>query len=60
MVVNGQPSGMSCREARVPLVVNTQGWVKGMGYDLLVEAMQHMAPTHMIQVICAKMPIHSS
>ncbi len=33
-----------------PLVVNTHGWVKGLGFDLLVQMLQMLAPTHVIQV----------
>ncbi|GAA5826859.1 hypothetical protein JCM11251_002922 [Rhodosporidiobolus azoricus] len=31
---------------RVPLVVNTQGWVKGLGADLLVKLKEASRPTH--------------
>lgn len=31
---------------RVPLVVNTQGWVKGLGADLLVKLKDQVRPTH--------------
>ncbi|MCL7046667.1 hypothetical protein MKW94_013327 [Papaver nudicaule] len=34
----------------VPLVINTPGWVKGNGYDALVEMLRYIAPTHMVQV----------
>lgn len=30
----------------LPLVVNTHGWVKGLGYDLLFLLMEDVAPTH--------------
>ncbi|PRW58709.1 polynucleotide 5 -hydroxyl-kinase NOL9 [Chlorella sorokiniana] len=33
-----------------PLVVNTHGWVKGMGYDVLVELLQGLPVSHMIQI----------
>ncbi|GAN10671.1 conserved hypothetical protein [Mucor ambiguus] len=29
----------------IPLVVNTQGWVSGVGYDLLISQIQHIEPT---------------
>ncbi|CAM8919212.1 unnamed protein product [Rhodiola kirilowii] len=34
----------------LPLVVNTPGWVKGIGYDILVNMIQHMAPTHVVKI----------
>lgn len=33
-----------------PLVVNTHGWVKGMGFDVLAELLQGLPVTHMIQI----------
>ena len=33
-----------------PLVVNTHGWVKGMGFDVLVELLQGLPVSHMIQI----------
>lgn len=39
-----------CAVAGVPLVINTQGWVKGMGLDLLTECLQHTRPSHLLQV----------
>jgi polynucleotide 5'-kinase involved in rRNA processing len=42
--------GGGCAAAGVPLVVNTQGWVKGMGLDLLTECLQHALPSHLLQV----------
>jgi hypothetical protein len=36
--------------AGVPLIINTQGWVKGMGLDLLTECLQHTRPSHLLQV----------
>ncbi len=33
-----------------PLVVNTHGWVKGLGFDLLTQLLRVVAPTHVIQV----------
>ncbi|KAF3780268.1 Polynucleotide 5'-hydroxyl-kinase [Nymphaea thermarum] len=39
-----------CGEACSPLVVNTPGWVKGVGYHILVDTLTHMAPTHVIQL----------
>lgn len=31
---------------RVPLVINTQGWIKGLGADLLLKIKQAAEPTH--------------
>jgi hypothetical protein len=33
---------------RVPLVVNTQGWIKGIGFDLLLQTIQNIQPTTII------------
>ncbi|GLI68858.1 hypothetical protein VaNZ11_013403 [Volvox africanus] len=33
-----------------PLVVNTHGWVKGLGFDLLTQLLRVTAPTHIIQI----------
>ncbi|PWA81216.1 polynucleotide 5'-hydroxyl-kinase NOL9 [Artemisia annua] len=34
----------------VPLVVNTPGWVEGAGFDILVEMLNHIAPTQVVQI----------
>ncbi|KAL6281206.1 hypothetical protein ACE6H2_018087 [Prunus campanulata] len=34
----------------LPLVVNTPGWVKGVGYDILVDMLKYMAPTHVVKI----------
>ncbi|KAJ2321170.1 Polynucleotide 5'-hydroxyl-kinase grc3 [Coemansia sp. Cherry 401B] len=34
----------------VPLVVNTQGWVRGLGLDLLYTLCEHVRPTHYVQI----------
>ncbi|XP_009394098.1 polynucleotide 5'-hydroxyl-kinase NOL9 isoform X1 [Musa acuminata AAA Group] len=34
----------------LPLVINTSGWVKGIGYDLLVDMLRYMSPTHVVQM----------
>ena len=36
----------------VPLVVNTQGWVKGIGLDLLNSTVASVAPQHVVRVRC--------
>ncbi len=33
-----------------PLVVNTHGWVKGVGLDVLAEVLLAVAPSHVLQV----------
>lgn len=35
---------------RIPLVINTHGWLKGVGYELLVRLLSHIRPTHVVQV----------
>ncbi|KAF9436764.1 Polynucleotide 5'-hydroxyl-kinase grc3 [Entomortierella beljakovae] len=30
----------------IPLIINTQGWIKGMGYDLLLQLLDYTAPSH--------------
>ncbi|XP_072966712.1 polynucleotide 5'-hydroxyl-kinase NOL9-like [Typha angustifolia] len=34
----------------LPLIINTSGWVKGIGYDMLVEVLQNMYPTNVVSV----------
>ncbi|GAB2223764.1 hypothetical protein Droror1_Dr00004504 [Drosera rotundifolia] len=34
----------------LPLIVNTPGWVKGIGYDILVDMLQHICPTHVVKI----------
>ncbi|XP_047336602.1 polynucleotide 5'-hydroxyl-kinase NOL9 [Impatiens glandulifera] len=38
------------RNIGVPLVVNTPGWVKGIGYDLLVDILKYICPTHVVKI----------
>ena len=33
-----------------PLIVNTHGWVKGMGYEVLLSLLQSLPITHMVQI----------
>nr|XP_043636693.1 polynucleotide 5'-hydroxyl-kinase NOL9 [Erigeron canadensis]XP_043636694.1 polynucleotide 5'-hydroxyl-kinase NOL9 [Erigeron canadensis] len=40
----------SANDSGVPLIVNTPGWVKGIGYDLLVDMLKHFAPTHVVNI----------
>ncbi|KAH1111869.1 hypothetical protein GLYMA_04G177200v4 [Glycine max] len=34
----------------VPLIVNTPGWVKGVGYDVLVDMLKYICPTHVVKI----------
>lgn len=34
----------------VPLVMNTCGWIKGLGYDVLVDVLAYVVPTHVVQL----------
>ncbi|KAJ7945935.1 Polynucleotide 5-hydroxyl-kinase NOL9 [Quillaja saponaria] len=34
----------------LPLVVNTPGWVKGVGYDALVHMLNYIDPTHVVKI----------
>ncbi|KAK9068658.1 hypothetical protein SSX86_012773 [Deinandra increscens subsp. villosa] len=34
----------------VPLIVNTGGWVKGIGYDVLVDMLKHISPSHVVNI----------
>ncbi|XP_059640011.1 polynucleotide 5'-hydroxyl-kinase NOL9-like isoform X2 [Cornus florida] len=34
----------------LPLVINTPGWVKGIGYDILVDMLKYIAPTHVVKI----------
>ena len=36
--------------APIPLVINTLGWVKGMGLELLLELLRRSVPTHIVQM----------
>ncbi|KAF9349186.1 Polynucleotide 5'-hydroxyl-kinase grc3 [Mortierella sp. NVP85] len=31
---------------QVPLIVNTQGWIKGLGYELLLQILDYTVPSH--------------
>ncbi|KAF9081748.1 Polynucleotide 5'-hydroxyl-kinase grc3 [Mortierella sp. AD031] len=33
-------------DEHIPLIINTQGWIKGMGYDLLIQLLDYTAPSH--------------
>ncbi|KAK3160555.1 hypothetical protein QOZ80_1BG0061150 [Eleusine coracana subsp. coracana] len=34
----------------LPLIINTPGWVKGAGFDMLVEMLRHICPTIVVQL----------
>eukprot|EP00850_Spirogloea_muscicola_P018399 SM000168S02598 [mRNA] locus=s168:116210:119879:+ [translate_table: standard] len=35
---------------QLPLVINTHGWVRGLGYDILADILQYTVPTHVVQL----------
>ena len=35
----------------LPLVINTHGWVKGLGYQLLLAVLDAVHPAHIIQIV---------
>lgn len=37
----------------IPLVINTHGWVKGIGYDVIVDILNSTVPTHVVQVLAS-------
>ncbi|RVW35537.1 Polynucleotide 5'-hydroxyl-kinase NOL9 [Vitis vinifera] len=37
-------------KTELPLVVNTPGWVKGIGHDILVDVLKYIAPTHVVKI----------
>ncbi|KAL3685364.1 hypothetical protein R1sor_003386 [Riccia sorocarpa] len=36
--------------SQMPLIVNTHGWLKGVGYDVLVSILRHTSPTHLVHI----------
>ncbi|KAH6758392.1 Pre-mRNA cleavage complex II protein family [Perilla frutescens var. frutescens] len=36
--------------AGLPLVINTPGWVKGIGYEILVDMLKYMSVTHVVKI----------
>eukprot|EP00887_Chlorella_sp_A99_P005329 scaffold1.g5329.t1 len=46
----GAPSGGRAHAVPPPLVVNTHGWVKGLGFDVLVEMLAGLPVTHCVQI----------
>ncbi|XP_078164326.1 pre-mRNA cleavage complex II protein family isoform X1 [Carex rostrata] len=37
-------------ESVLPLIINTPGWVKGTGYDILVEMLRYVSPNVVVQL----------
>ncbi|KAG0344175.1 Polynucleotide 5'-hydroxyl-kinase grc3 [Podila humilis] len=33
-------------DEHIPLIINMQGWIKGIGYDLLMQILEYSAPSH--------------
>ncbi|KAI8363779.1 hypothetical protein B0O80DRAFT_434480 [Mortierella sp. GBAus27b] len=33
-------------DEHVPLIINTQGWIKGLGYELLLQILDYTVPSH--------------
>ncbi|GAU30246.1 hypothetical protein TSUD_67990, partial [Trifolium subterraneum] len=42
--------GQNSSRSRTPLVVNTSGWVKGVGYEVLVDTLKYICPTHIVKI----------
>ncbi|KAL2335721.1 hypothetical protein Fmac_016934 [Flemingia macrophylla] len=42
--------GENPSKIELPLVVNTPGWVKGIGYDVLVNMLKYISPTHVVKI----------
>jgi polynucleotide 5'-hydroxyl-kinase GRC3/NOL9 len=42
-------STQSEKNQRVPLIVNTYGWVKRLGMDCLIKLTEHLKPSHLVQ-----------
>ncbi|GAV74388.1 MobB domain-containing protein/Clp1 domain-containing protein [Cephalotus follicularis] len=40
----------SAVKTELPVIVNTAGWVKGIGYDILVDMLKYIAPTHVVKI----------
>ncbi|XP_057517240.1 polynucleotide 5'-hydroxyl-kinase NOL9 [Amaranthus tricolor] len=36
--------------AELPLIINTAGWVKGLGFDILCDMLRHIAATHVVKI----------
>ena len=42
-----------CKEqsSDIPLIINTDGWVKGMGYEILSSTIDTLKPGHVVQIL---------
>ncbi|KAG3120742.1 hypothetical protein PI124_g1440 [Phytophthora idaei] len=49
----GSQATGSSQTACVPLVINTDGWIKSMGHDLLCNVIQESNPDHVVQLVAA-------
>ncbi|GMF34165.1 unnamed protein product [Phytophthora fragariaefolia] len=47
----GDSSPRKRQRACVPLVLNTDGWIKSMGHDLLCSVIQETDPDHVVQLL---------
>ncbi|KAL8141966.1 hypothetical protein V2J09_014998 [Rumex salicifolius] len=36
--------------SELPLIINTPGWVKGIGYDILVDMLNYIPATHVVKI----------
>ncbi|RHX96845.1 hypothetical protein DYB25_004164 [Aphanomyces astaci] len=41
----------AAKDSTIPLVLNTDGWIKSMGYDLLQATLSAATPEHVVQVV---------
>jgi len=39
------------RQRRIPLIVSTDGWIKGMGYEILSSIIDVIEPKHIVQIL---------
>ncbi|CEG44771.1 nuc156 family protein [Plasmopara halstedii] len=46
-------SSSSSDKQSVPLIINTDGWIKSMGHDLLCKVIQETNPDHVVQLVAA-------
>ncbi|CAH8281519.1 unnamed protein product [Eruca vesicaria subsp. sativa] len=38
-------------KTELPLVINTPGWVKGLGYHVLVDVLRYVSPSHVVKIM---------
>ncbi|URE14088.1 Pre-mRNA cleavage complex II protein Clp1 [Musa troglodytarum] len=48
--VHYQPNELNHPGKALPLIINTPGWVKGTGFDLLVEKLRYISPRQVVQI----------